>query len=76
MACTFLLFPAAAVWGFAFVAQSAGGDAAGPFTFNTLRSLLGALVLLPVIAVLDRTGSGRPPQNAEERKKIRLFRYR
>ncbi len=44
-----LLLLAAAIWGFAFVAQRAGMEHVGPFTFNTARFALGALVLLPFI---------------------------
>ncbi|WP_026507373.1 DMT family transporter [Butyrivibrio sp. MC2013] len=48
-----LLLLAAFIWGFAFVAQSAGGDAVGPYTFNCVRSLIGCLVLYIVIRVRD-----------------------
>lgn len=48
-----LLLVCAALWGFAFVAQSVGATM-GAFTFTGTRFVLGALVLLPVIAVLDR----------------------
>ncbi len=51
---SFLLVLTALIWGTAFTAQSAGGDAAGPYTFNCVRSLIGALVLLPVIRLSDR----------------------
>ena len=44
---------AALIWGIAFVAQSVAMDHVGAFTFNGLRSLLGGIVLLPVIAVSD-----------------------
>ncbi|HOX19095.1 MAG TPA: DMT family transporter, partial [Spirochaetales bacterium] len=40
----------AAVWGFAFVAQRAGMDHVGPFTYNGVRFLLGFAALLPLIA--------------------------
>jgi len=43
-----MLFLAALIWGFAFVAQSAGMNYVGPFTFNAIRCLIGALVLVPV----------------------------
>ena len=43
-----LLLLAAAIWGFAFVAQRAGMEHLGPFLFNGLRFALGAGVLLPV----------------------------
>ncbi len=44
-----MLLLTATIWGIAFVAQSMGLEYVGPFTFNGVRSLLGALVLLPVI---------------------------
>ena len=50
---TLLLFLTAFIWGVAFVAQSVGGEQVGCFTFNGVRSLIGAVVLLPVIAFLD-----------------------
>lgn len=43
------LFLTALIWGLSFVAQRAGMDYVEPFTFNTIRSFLGALSLLPVI---------------------------
>lgn len=45
---TGMLFLAALIWGFAFVAQSAGMDYVGPFTFNAVRCIIGAIVLVPV----------------------------
>ena len=51
---SFLLVLAAFIWGIAFVAQSAGGDAVGPYTFNCIRSVIGGIVLLPVIKLSDR----------------------
>ena len=44
-----LLLIAAAIWGFAFVAQRVGMEYVGPFTFNGVRFALGALSLVPVI---------------------------
>ena len=49
-----LLLAAAIIWGVAFVAQSVGMDYVGPFTFNAVRSLIGAVVLLPVIGIMNR----------------------
>lgn len=49
-----LLVLTALIWGCAFVAQSVGMDYVGPFTFNTARFLIGAIVLLPVIWFMDR----------------------
>ncbi len=48
-----LLFLAALIWGASFVAQRAGMEYIGPFTFNGIRCILGALVLVPVIFLLD-----------------------
>ena len=45
---TGMLFLAALIWGFAFVAQSAGMEHVGPFTFNAVRCIIGSLVLVPV----------------------------
>ncbi len=45
---TAMLFLAALIWGFAFVAQSAGMEHVGPFTFNAVRCIIGSLVLVPV----------------------------
>ena len=49
-----LLLLTSFIWGVAFVAQSVGGEAVGCFTFNGVRSLIGALVLIPVIFILDK----------------------
>ncbi|GAB4337824.1 MAG: DMT family transporter [Calditrichia bacterium] len=45
------LFLAALIWGFAFVAQRSGMEHVGPFLFNGIRFLLGALVLLPFLKI-------------------------
>lgn len=44
-----LLLLAAAIWGFAFVAQRMGMEYVGPFTFNGVRFALGSLSLVPLI---------------------------
>ncbi len=49
-----LLLFAALIWGVAFVAQSAGMEFLGPFSFQFVRFMLGGVVLLPVIWLLDR----------------------
>ena len=43
-----LLLLAAAIWGFAFVAQRVGMQHVGPLTFNGVRFLLGAAALWPL----------------------------
>lgn len=49
MKANLLLLLAAAIWGFAFVAQRIGMDHVGPYTFNGIRFALGSLSLLPLI---------------------------
>ena len=53
-----MLFLAAFIWGVAFVAQSVGMDYVGPFTFNTVRSIIGGLVLIPCIFFLGKKERG------------------
>ncbi len=48
------IIAATIIWGSTFVAQSMGMDHIGPFTFQAVRSLLGGLILLPIIAIVDR----------------------
>lgn len=48
---SFLLMLCAIIWGSSFVAQTAGAEFVGPFTFITVRSLLGAAALLPVTLI-------------------------
>ena len=48
-----LLLLAAIIWGIAFVAESVGMDYVGGFTFNAVRSLIGAAVLVPLILVFE-----------------------
>jgi drug/metabolite transporter (DMT)-like permease len=46
-----MLLLAAAIWGFAFVAQRVGMQHVGPLTFNGVRFAIGALVLAPLLRV-------------------------
>ena len=61
-----MLLITAMIWGSAFVAQSKGMDYIGPFTFNVCRNFLGAIVLLPVIALFNRGKKYQP----EEKKAL------
>ena len=49
-----LLLLAAAIWGFAFVAQRVGMEHTGPFTFNAVRFALGSGALALVLAIRRR----------------------
>lgn len=63
-----LLLLTATIWGVAFVAQSVGMDYVQPFTFNGVRCLLGAVVLLPVIYIFNRNKD--QSQKTLENKKV------
>ena len=49
-----LLLVTAAVWGLAFVAQRAGMEYVGPFTFNAVRFALGALALGAIVRIREK----------------------
>ncbi len=57
-----LLLLVALIWGFGFVAQRAGMDHVGPFTFNGIRFLLGGLCLLPLALHPSKTSIRQPEQ--------------
>lgn len=66
-----LLLLAAAIWGFAFVAQRMGMDYVGPFTYNGVRFSLGMLVLLPLLYLNIRKGDKLIfVSNHRERRKL------
>ncbi len=52
-----LLLITAFIWGIAFVAQSEGMNFVEPFTFNGIRSIIGGIVLLPVVFLTSRKRS-------------------
>ena len=60
------LLLAALIWGFAFVAQSSGMEHMGPFTFQSVRSLLGGISLLPVLAVRTMQRKQKAPQQSRK----------
>ena len=66
-----LLFLAAFIWGVAFVAQSVAMDHMGAFTFNGIRSLLGGIVLLPLVAGRVRKAKETVRTDEERKKAIR-----
>ena len=63
-----ILLITAIIWGTSFVAQSAGMDYIGPFTFNSIRTLMGGIVLIPVIIVMRITSKGNKTDKATQRK--------
>ncbi|NCC01456.1 MAG: DMT family transporter [Clostridia bacterium] len=71
---TLMLLLTGFIWGVAFVAQSVGMDYVGPYTFNAVRFIIGAIFLLPCIALLDSlkkketANSVETPQPPADRK--------
>ncbi|MDD3199649.1 MAG: DMT family transporter [Eubacteriales bacterium] len=49
-----LLLLTAIIWGLGFVAQRVGMDYVGPLTFGAARFMLAALVLIPVIHLMEK----------------------
>ena len=54
-----LLLATSVVWGSAFVAQSAGMERIDAFTFNAVRSVIGALFLFIFILIRDAVTAKR-----------------
>jgi len=65
-----MLLLTALIWGTAFVAQSAGMDHVEPFTYNGIRTLIGGLVLIPVIFLFDRIKPAEQRLTAAEQKVV------
>lgn len=63
---SFLLLIAAAIWGTAFVAQSVGMDYVEPFTFCFSRSIIGCMVLIPIIYLFERKDKTSKKENTEK----------
>lgn len=68
-----ILFMAAAIWGFAFVAQSVGMDYVGPYTFIAARNVVALVVLLPWLAFMERSHGKKGGQQAESDRKSLIF---
>ena len=58
-----LMLIAAAIWGFAFVAQREGMETMGPFLFSGVRFLIGVVALSPVVWYLSK--KPQPSHKAE-----------
>ncbi|MBQ8233861.1 MAG: DMT family transporter [Lachnospiraceae bacterium] len=56
---SFLLFLTACIWGMAFVSQSKGMEYMQPFTFNGVRSLIGALSLVVYLLLTGKLTKGK-----------------
>lgn len=69
-----MLLLTALIWGCAFVAQSVGMDYVGPFTFNSVRCILGSIVLVPVIFLMDALKRKSGMSGAELKKEEAIRR--
>lgn len=65
-----MLLLTALLWGIAFVAQSVGTEQAGPFTFNGVRTIIGACSVLPVALFFRRQNEKKlpSPKTKDEKK--------
>lgn len=62
-----LLVLTSMIWGVAFVFQTTGGNAVGPYTFSCLRSVTAFIALIPVIRLLDHLGlTSHRPQSKQD----------
>ena len=67
----FILLMTALIWGTSFLAQRFGTDSGvEPFTFQGIRTLMGAMVLVPFILIRDKASAkSMTEQQLAERKK-------
>ena len=68
-----LLLITAVVWGISFVSQSVGMDYIEPNTFNGIRTVLGGIVLLPVIFFIDKQKKKNGTYEKCDFKKLLLY---
>jgi drug/metabolite transporter (DMT)-like permease len=61
---TLCLVLTAVIWGVAFVAQEKSVDLMGAFTYSGVRFLLGAVSIIPVIAIFERGKSTKPQRRS------------
>lgn len=62
-----MLLITAIIWGSAFVAQKAG-TVLDPFTYNGIRNIVGALVLVPVILIFSKGKDKSDPKTYAQKK--------
>ncbi len=55
-----MLLIAALIWGTAFVAQSEGMEYVEPFTYGGIRTIIGGIVLLPLVVFMRKSRSFSP----------------
>lgn len=62
------------IWGVSFVAQRAGMEYIGPFTFNAVRCFLGTLSLLPVIWLIKFINPDTRTNEIRHQQHVDLFK--
>ena len=65
-----MLLTASLLWGSTFVAQSAGMEFVGPFTYNLSRSFIGFLVLVPMVILFRKRFLRLHPLSERQQKKL------
>lgn len=65
-----MLLIASLIWGSTFVAQSAGMEFVGPFTYNMSRSFIGFLVLLPMVILFRKRFLRLHPLSERQQQKL------
>lgn len=68
-----LLLVTALIWGSSFVAQRLGTSYLEPFSFNSVRTIIGGLSLIPVIWFLDRKKPASERNTSPEERKFLLM---
>ena len=68
-----LMLLAAAIWGFAFVAQREGMETMGPFLFNTARFFIGTVFLFPVVWYLSKKNKAQENKETSTKKLLSLI---
>ena len=66
LVCTF-------IWGTTFIAQDAGMDNIGPFTFNTVRFFVGFLAVAPLVLLFERKEKVRKQIKNKSNKFFKLI---
>ena len=65
-----ILLLTAVIWGISFVSQRVGMEYIRPNTFNGLRTMLGALVLVPFILVREKTGKSKATNGKQTNRRL------
>ena len=70
-----MLLSTAVIWGLAFAAQRVGMEYIGPFTYNGVRFILGAVSIAPLILYFNRREKHSKQAKPQRGSKKQLFMY-